>query len=253
MSLRETSTEILVTYIGNEGVIVRGGGAEVAVDALFGDGAPEFSAAPPELVSQLEGALPPFDGVQLLLATHFHPDHFNALAVGSHMAANKNVLFLSSPQTRELFAAEYPEFHLLSDRVMEVYPEEGHPDVRSIGEAEVTSFRLSHGTVNYGDVQHLGFMVKLGGKRFVHLGDGIIHERALRAGGILDHEIDAAFLPFWFLTYAFGQSFMERHLRARQVFAMHIPLNRQEELAADVASFDPSAIPLLMPLQSHRV
>jgi len=157
---------------------------------------------------------------------------------------------LSTPQARDLLAAKAPAFAALSERVHAVAPKEGERASLRFGDIVVDAFGLSHGRVNYGDVEHLGFIVRLGAATVIHLGDGIIAERSLDAAGVFEESFDAAFLPFWFLTYPTGRRLYERRLGGiiRRTFAIHVPPGDQNRLVEEVAATDPEAVALTSPM-----
>ena len=123
---------------------------------------------------------------------------------------------------------------------------------RDFGPVHVLAFGLSHGKVHYADVQHLGFLVSLGGRTVLHLGDGIIDEKALRAAGVLDRVIDVGVLPFWFLTYPFGRRLVSNGFRPRAIFAVHVRMNEREKVTAEIASWI-DATPLLLPMERYDI
>jgi hypothetical protein len=67
-----------LTFIANEGVLVSSGEKKVLIDALFDKPNPEYRAPYPEVLDGIMKGEPPYDGVDLLLITHNHPDHFDA-------------------------------------------------------------------------------------------------------------------------------------------------------------------------------
>jgi L-ascorbate metabolism protein UlaG (beta-lactamase superfamily) len=106
-----------VTFIGNEGVVVRTPGGTVAVDALFGHGAKDFTFAPDAVIDAVEAGRSPFDAIDAVLATHFHPDHFNPRSVGRHLRARTKTRFISTPQACALLDRKDPAFEEMSPRV----------------------------------------------------------------------------------------------------------------------------------------
>ena len=92
---------IRVTFVGNSGFLITVGDQEVLIDALF------------------EG-LPPFDDVDLILATHDHPDHFSATLVEQYLQNNPQAIFMSTKQA----ASQLTGF---GDRVIAVDPVAGSP------------------------------------------------------------------------------------------------------------------------------
>ena len=249
------SSEANITFVGNEGVLLESGGNAVLVDALFGDGAAAYTSAPRAVIDAVETARTPFDAVDVVLATHFHPDHFDPDSVARYLAHNARARVLTTPQARRLLESRAAGFDGFAARVGTVLPGEGQCLTTTIGDVVVDAFGLSHGKVNYGDVEHVGFVVTMGGATFLHLGDGIIAEKTLRAAGVLDRELDAAILPFWFLTYPSGRRLLEHGFarRPRRLFAVHIPPEHQRRLVDEVRAFDRRATPLVEPMTRVRI
>lgn len=245
--------ELEITFVGNEGVLVAHGGRSVLIDALFGDGAAAYTTTPRAVVDSVEMARSPFDAVDVALATHFHPDHFNPYSSARFLRHSERSHFLSTVQARALLEEKAAAFDDLAARVHGVTPGDGELRAVTPGGVPVEVFGLSHGKVTYGDVEHLGFVVDLAGASVLHLGDGVISERSLGEAGVLDRPIDVAFVPFWFLTYPFGRRLMKTALRPGRVFAVHIPPAHERRLVADIEAFDPSAVPLVDPMSRHRV
>jgi L-ascorbate metabolism protein UlaG (beta-lactamase superfamily) len=244
-----------VTFLGNEGVLVTVAGTAVLVDALCGDGVPAFTTTPRAVVDAVEMARTPFDLVEAALATHFHPDHFNPYSVARHLQHNAAARFVSTRQSIALLEEKAADFAAISGRVHPVAPAEGERESVTVGANRVDAFGLSHGKVNYGDVEHVGFVVYLGGATLLHLGDGIIAEKTLRSAGVLDETIDAAFLPFWYLTYPAGRRVLEGGFsrRLRRIFAVHIPPAHEARLVEEVRRFDPHATALVTPMSRFLI
>ncbi|MFQ5351382.1 MAG: MBL fold metallo-hydrolase, partial [Thermoanaerobaculia bacterium] len=88
--------EVQVIYLANEGFLLEAGETKVLVDALFGEGLRGYPVVPAPIRAELEGARGRFAGVDLILASHFHGDHFDAAAVARHLRANPGAVFLST-------------------------------------------------------------------------------------------------------------------------------------------------------------
>lgn len=239
-----------LTYLGCEGVLIRSAAGAVLIDALFGEEAEPFGMPPAGARDALRHARPPFDAVDAVIATHFHGDHLDADAVADYLRASRRARFLSTPQAAgRVIDAAGPA---LADRVHALTPVAGVREAAQVNGVRVECFGLSHGRVNYADVEHLGVVVRLGGRSILHLGDGIIDEKTLRAAGVLDETADVAVLPFWFLTYPFGRRLMQRSLRPRATFAVHIRASEREQIVNEIASWS-DAVPLTEPMSCHRI
>jgi L-ascorbate metabolism protein UlaG (beta-lactamase superfamily) len=239
-----------LTYIGCEGVLVRSEKGAVLIDALFGAEAQGYHAPPDHALAAVRAARGPFDRVDVVLATHFHEDHFDADAVAEYLHASERTRFASTPQAVERLVVRAPE---LAGRAVGIEAPEGMRVAREFGGVRVEGFGLSHGKVNYADVQHLGWVVTLGARSVIHLGDGIIDEKTLRRAGLIEDGLDVGVLPFWFLTYPFGQRLVARAFRPRSIFACHIRNHEREQVEAEIGAWIESAVPLVEPLAVYII
>ncbi|MGE3465943.1 MAG: hypothetical protein AB7J13_03335, partial [Pyrinomonadaceae bacterium] len=65
---------ITLTYVGNEGVLISDGAKAVLVDGLHREYGPDYLFPPPQMLSAMETAEPPFDKVRSVLVSHIHLD-----------------------------------------------------------------------------------------------------------------------------------------------------------------------------------
>lgn len=206
-----------ITYLANEGFLLQVGETKVLIDALFPGirGYPEPSE---ELRRALSSGRSPFDGVDLVLATHFHGDHFGAREVSEYLRANPGAQFISTEQAVEALVKEVGE---VPENARSIYPKEGETLSVTIDGVELTLFNLHHGRDRRPPVQNLGFLVDLGGFKILHIGDtevGIEEIRALELGKL---GIDLALLPAWYLTEPRWRPAVAE-IGAGRIVAMHL-------------------------------
>jgi len=208
-----------VTYIGNEGFMIASGDVKVLVDALYRDGVPGYVVIPEERRQLLEKAQPPFDGVTLILATHYHADHFDPGAVLEHLRASPKTVFLSTPQAVDLMR-ELPDFDTVRGRVRPEHPKEGER-VRSERPGLVLEvLNLHHGRER--PVENLGFIIEMGGVKILHVGDTEATLKDFQANQIREEEVDIAFLPYWYLG-AGNEKAIEEAIAPGRIVATHLP------------------------------
>ena len=65
---------------------------------------------------------------------------------------------------------------------------------------------LRHGTGRHATIQNLGHIIKLGGKKLLHVGDADTSIENFEKFNLDEEGIDIAFLPDWFLLYSEGQT-----------------------------------------------
>src|SRR5215207_7881776 len=85
-----------ITYIANEGVLIRSGDKQVLIDGLHREYGPEYAFLPDAQRVQIETAKAPFNEIDLILVSHRHLDHFHPESVGLHLQHNPKGFLVSS-------------------------------------------------------------------------------------------------------------------------------------------------------------
>lgn len=211
--------QVTVTHLANEGFLLEGGGKKVLVDALF-SGLPGYRRVSPSTGKRLESALPPFDGIDLILATHFHDDHFSPGPVRHYLQANPRAVFVSTPNAVERLLATGSDF---PGRIFAVLPPEGVREAHQFNGVEVEVLNLHHGRDRTPPVQNLGFVIRLGGRQVLHVGDTEATAAELAPLNLEKDPVSVALLPGWYLTSsgAWGEAVREA-IRPRNIGAMHL-------------------------------
>ncbi|MEM8930944.1 MAG: MBL fold metallo-hydrolase [Acidobacteriota bacterium] len=193
---------LVVTYLANEGFLIEMGETKILIDALFGEGLRHYEVVPPMIRRELESATGRFAGVDLILATHIHDDHFDADAVARHLRANPTARFISTRQAVERLDRVDAS---LTARAKGFWPDEGTRHVETFANGDLagvtlTVFNLHHGRQRRLPIQNLGLLLDLDGHRLFHIGDtevdldDVAELRMDRLG------IDVAFVPTWFVV-----------------------------------------------------
>ena len=254
--------QVTVTHVANEGFLLEGGGRKVLVDALF-DGIGGYRKAVGEVRSKLESARPPFDGVVLAVATHYHDDHFSPGPVLRFLKANPKAHFLSTPQAvAKLRVGKDPA---LSGRVSSAYPAEGRIESRTIESVRIDVLNLHHGRGRQPLVENLGYVVHLGGRAILHVGDTQANFDEFSAFDWTKIQVDLALFPVWYLTgwdrsTSDWPKIVRDLIRPKHIGAMHLasedaPANyfgSDRNLEGQVASIlrgFPGAVVFTKPLQ----
>lgn len=213
----------LITYIANEGVLIEAGGKKVVIDGMFRHlaGYPRPSDA---TRSDMENALGPFAGVDLVLATHYHGDHFDARVVRSHLAANRKATFVSVRQVTATLAQVSPGFEQVASRVLEVTPEFGQRKDKRASEIDLSVIRLRHG-----NTMNAAFLLNVGGVKILHVGDSDGTVANFDGFDLQKEGIDYAFVPYWYALDAEGRTVIREHIAAKHVFFFHIPEDNPDD------------------------
>jgi len=214
--------ELEVTYVANEGFLVQLGDQRVLVDSLFSDGVIGYETVPAATREALENGTSRQGGVQVALASHFHGDHFDGTSVGRFLKANPHAVFVSTPQAAESFRNANPDSADLGRRFHAVLPDPGTVESLEFDGVRIEVLNLHHGRRDP-PVQNLGFIVTLGGKRFIHFGDTEAKMEDFEPYLELLTEPDLAVLPFWFLSSEWRADLVRRLIRPQSIAVGHLP------------------------------
>ena len=210
-----------ITALGNEGFLIERGNATVIIDGLY-HGLHGYVVPGDEQRRARELAEPPFDSVDLVLATHHHPDHFDAGVMASHLVANPGATLITTPMAADQLRDD-ERYPTISDRVRASLPEEGESERIEIGDIPVEVLNLHHGRGRSIPADNLGFVVDLSGVKVLHVGDTLATADELGALGLREKSIGIAFVPYWHLLDAADAHQYLEAIGATAVVAMHLP------------------------------
>lgn len=227
---------VRITYVGNEGFLIESGGKKVLIDALYRAGVSGYVVHTPDVRKLLERALPPFDNLDLILATHFHADHFDPDAVGIHLLSDRNAFFLTTNQAAGQMES-YQGYRNIQARVKGILPEEGQEEVLDYGGMQVHVFNLHHGRGR--PVENLGFLIVIGDRTFLHVGDTEVSTTQLASYGLQARDIDFLFVPYWFLLDNSEDVNIVSTIGPHTVIPMHLPpKDDPRSFMADTGGFE---------------
>jgi L-ascorbate metabolism protein UlaG (beta-lactamase superfamily) len=234
-------------YVANAGMLVTVGGRRFLVDAPLRDGIPPYATSPAGERDRLESARPPYDGVDAILITHWHEDHFSPQAAAAHLAHNPRAVFVSSPEVVERLRVVAPA--LPAGRVRAVLPAPGRSEEIRVGEIPVRVLRLRHNPARRLPEQHVGFLIG-DATPVLHVGDAdptADNFTVLR--GL--PPVDLALLPFWYVLDAVNRQLVADSIRPRRVVGMHLPPGDAGRVAAALREANVAAT--LPPAEGSRV
>lgn len=213
--------ELEVRYVANEGFLVDGAGKRVLIDGLVGE-ISGYVGLPEEIRGPLEEGTGEWRGVDVAIASHHHPDHFDADSVVRFLEANPQATFVSTRQAVALVeSAARDTAHLLA-RVRAVLPAEGEVERIEVEGIEIELLNLHHGRRSP-PVENLGIVVSVGGLRFLHFGDTEAKMETFEPYLDTLRGTDLALLPFWFLSSEWRAEMVRDEIRPRWMVVGHMP------------------------------
>jgi L-ascorbate metabolism protein UlaG (beta-lactamase superfamily) len=229
-----------VTYTANEGFLIETTNHKVLIDALFGNIKGNWCDQPGDSVSRLmTSGVVPFDNINIVLVSHRHSDHFNALMTIDFLRNNKKSVLICPDQVNERLklVAGCSE---VSKRIIAIRSQE-HPDTSFIVNGiSIRAMRLKHGSWIETDsatgksvdlhegVENIGYLIEQDGFTILHTGDcNSANKTQFNAYNLSTKEIDVVFFDRAFLRPE-GIDIISENISAKNIILMHIEPARRE-------------------------
>jgi L-ascorbate metabolism protein UlaG (beta-lactamase superfamily) len=251
--------DLVVTYIANEGFLIRAGAAKVLVDGLFRDDRITFCDVPSkELLGQIEMGLPPFDDIDVVLVTHCHVDHFNASSVLRFLKNHRECTLLCPSQVRTALQNAPADYAAVQAQVFVPLGEAEVAHDVTVGHIAIRALRLRHGPYMVKDengkeydqhagVENVGYVVDLSGRRVLHLGDALLYQNQEIVEAV-ETPMDVAFLEGFDITAA-TLEVMSTDVKPEHVVYMHLPTQNRQKMIDAIKMRNPAGVIPAEPLE----
>jgi len=215
---------VTITFLANEGVLLSAGGKGVLIDALFEKYGPGYAVPADSTRAALANARAPFDRVDLdlVLVTIAMVDHFHSRTVVAHLVANPRATLLTSAQVIDSLRGRVPAGSSVTPRLMAGTMAPGSRRREVVNGVSVELLGLPHAGLRHQQVEHLVYLVEIGGRRVLHVGDADVTEAAFAPFRLDTARIDVALIPHWVVTDRTSRGVIEKWIKPRQVVAFHV-------------------------------
>jgi L-ascorbate metabolism protein UlaG (beta-lactamase superfamily) len=255
---------VRVTYIANAGFLIEAGGGRILIDAIFNDRTISYSHVPDDgTLGKIVAAEPPFDGVDLVLVTHRHRDHFAAEPVKELLDSNQEALLIAPPQA----VAQLGDVERFGDRIRPVNPDLHRFETITTNDIRVKAYRLNHSAYmetdpetgkernRHAGVQNLAYVVELAGRSFLHTGDAVFSQslELFEDNRFEKREIDIVFMEYFDWSEETAQV-LEDWMTPDHIVFMHLPPDTEkiDGLAARLKERFPQAHLFREPMQTRE-
>jgi L-ascorbate metabolism protein UlaG (beta-lactamase superfamily) len=238
---------VSVTFLANEGVLLSSGTKKVLIDALFEKYERGYAVPAESTQVALRSARTPFDSVDLVLVTHRHGDHFHPVPVAAHLAANARAALLTSQQVIDSLRRHAPARAIAPSRLIARTTSPGTRRREVVNGITVEILGLTHH-----DIEHHGYIVEIGGRRVLHVGDTDDAVTAFAPFRLDTARIDVALLPQWMVRSRAGRQAIQRWIRPRQVVAFHVGIGEEASAERGVRASMPEAVTFVRSLDLRR-
>jgi L-ascorbate metabolism protein UlaG (beta-lactamase superfamily) len=213
---------LLLTYIANAGVLISSGDRKVLIDALFDKPHKDYRAPSPEVLDKIMKGEAPFDGVDLVLVTHNHPDHFDAPLAAAYLRAFRKAVLLA-PEDAVAELRKTADGAAIGPRVVSLDLRVGEKNERTLKGIKITALRTLHS----GDKEspmNIAYLFEIGGRRVFHEGDSNGKPDVLRALVPDGSRVDLALVHYWFPLEPGCAAWLQKSFTAEHIALMHLPI-----------------------------
>lgn len=219
----DTKAPLMLTYVANMGVLVGSGDSKVLIDSLFDKPNPDYRAPAPETLDKIMKGEAPFDGVDLVLVTHNHPDHFDAGLAVRYLETHAEPLLLAPADAVEAMRGVAADWAKIGPRVVAIDLKVGEKEARDPKGIPLTACRTLH-SGDRDSPMNLMFLFELGGRGILHEGDPNGRCEIFQAFGLKDVRLDLAIVHYWYPLEPNCARFIQEDLKVGHIALTHLPI-----------------------------
>ena len=238
---QEGQDDGLVTYLGNEALLVTYNATKVLFDPFFHNAYNSFQLVPEDIQKALFSGKPPYDNIDAIFISHAHGDHFSANDVHRYLTSFPNTQLVAPKQAVDevLKLADNTD---IQKRIVSLSLDYQDPPVnKRLENISFDAVRIPHaGWPQRADVANLVYRVSLDNKvTIMHLGDADANDTHFKP--LIDHWhatlTHMVYPPFWFFTTEDGPMIINTRINARESIGVHVPIDVPEELRKSGADY----------------
>lgn len=209
-----------VSYIANAGVLVNMGGKKILIDALCQSETPLYKSTPENVYQSILKQEPPFDGIDFLLVTHHHSDHFNRDMVVSFLESSKKTAFISTEGIVSRIQRHAPQ--LDSNRFYAMAPGLRHSQSLKKDGVTIRAMSMIHDGEEFSETQNLAFLID-NGKKVMHLGDAAPVPENFQSFGMKGQEINLLLANFPYAGIPGARKTVRECIAPKKMAVIHLP------------------------------
>ena len=233
---------VTIRYIGNLGVILRYGEQQVIIDGVLGSASGWVEPTADERTAIIEGSGLYVD-VEVAAVTHRHGDHISSSVANQFLSRQPNAMFIGSPAAGVGGSISRP------GQTLPINLTRFANQQIEVNGVSLTVYHTRHFNQfgnDFSNEINLSYLVELGGRKILHLGDFDYAADNIQALGLAPGELDAVIMPtFNTLISAANFALISDLLAPGTIIAAHLQSaqlsserNRVLNLLPDAVIFD---------------
>jgi L-ascorbate metabolism protein UlaG (beta-lactamase superfamily) len=219
---------LVLTHVANSGVLVTSGELKVLVDGLFDKPNPEYRAPASEILDQIMKGTAPFDGVDLVLVTHNHPDHFDAALAVRFLEARPEPILLAPADAVAEMRKTAADWTKIESRIVSLDIKVGEKEQKDLKRLPITVFRTLHS----GDREspmNLMYLFEIDGWSVFHEGDSNGKPEIYQSFGLGSIPVDLALVHYWFPLEPNCARWLQETLKPGHIALTHLPIRLESD------------------------
>jgi L-ascorbate metabolism protein UlaG (beta-lactamase superfamily) len=240
--------ELQVTYIANEGFMLKSLHHKVLIDALFSDGYGYFACPSNEAIKQILSTTAPFDSVDLCFLTHYHKDHSDSELMCEYLSKHPSIKLVTTRPSLVFIDGEQFGFIKLKKQFCEITPETNKSisqtintiPVKVLGIKHMSFFQDGYDLEEY--MVNVGFYINMDGIMIFHSGDTKMDnfKDYVSTNGSSEDPVDIAFVYYELLNDGKPDlEYLLKTLNPKYIVVMHVPPSQYEDWSKKVEQLKP--------------
>ncbi|NOT10076.1 MAG: hypothetical protein HOP28_17930 [Gemmatimonadales bacterium] len=242
-------TTLKITYLWNAGILIEDDTAKVVIDGLQRRTDGFFVDPPQEPRQNLESGMGAFANIRVALGTHIHEDHILAAAARDFLNLVPTAWFVGPTALVDLLNG-------LPRTVAPNVPR-GQRATILVNGVRIGILHVRHFNqfgMDFGAIDNYAYLVELGGKKILHLGDVDVTTANLSGFGLAAEGIDIVVIPaFGTLLTAASRDVINATIAPDVVIATHLRAAEGVADSTQVKALYPNAIVFRTPLDVTRM
>ena len=221
-----------LTRVANSGVMLASGGTKVLIDTLFDKAPTDYRSPDPAVLAAMVKGQPPFDGVDLALVTHNHPDHFAAPVAARFLEANPAARLLA-PEDAVAEVRKEANWSRIAARVVSLDLKIGEKAQHEIAGVSLAACRTLHSGKRE-EPMNLMFRFRFNGWSVFHEGDADATIDEYRVFGLEKARIDLALVHHWFPLHPEMAKLLQEVIRPSHIGLTHLPVRLEGDAPSKI-------------------
>ncbi len=229
---RNVREPLELTRVANSGVMLASGETKILIDALFDKPPADYRGPDPAVLDKIVKGEAPFDGVDLALVTHNHPDHFAAPLAVRFLETNPEAM-LAVPEDAVAEMRKEAGWPKIAARVVPLGFKMGEKAQREIAGVSLAACRTLHSGKKE-EPMNLMFRFRLNGWNVFHEGDADATLDEYRGFGLAEAKIDLALVHFWFPLHPEMAKLLQEVIRPAHIGLTHLPIRLESDAPSKI-------------------